>query len=268
MCIRDSHNTERAIRAKSNRIQPQDIGSIDVVLDEHDLEYPIDYREDQEAAFPLRAYATNVVSQGIQLQREKMCADIAQNVANYADGNKIALSGTSCFTDAASDPEGVIDDAKNAVRAKIAQYPNTMVIGAAAWMALKRHPQLKAILSDTRPRLVQIEDLKQIFEIQNVVIGQSVVANESKPAIVAPGTFVPEFLDIWSDNIILAYVPGAGGARTPYEPGYGYTLRKKGSLQVDTRTEDGKIELIRQTDIFRPYLLGADAGYLISNTNA
>ena len=36
----------------------------------------------------------------------------------------------------------------------------------------------------------------------------------------------------------------------------------------DTRTEDGKIELIRNTDIFRPFLLGADAGYLISDTNA
>ena len=32
--------------------------------------------------------------------------------------------------------------------------------------------------------------------------------------------------------------------------------------------EDGKIELIRNTDIFRPFLLGADAGYLISDTNA
>ena len=254
------YNTERALRAKSNRIQPTDIGSIDVVLDEHDLEYPIDYREDAESAFPLQAHGSMVVTEGIQLRREKMCADIAQNPANYAVGNKLALSGTSQFTDGAnSDPEGVIDDAKAAIRGKIAKNPNTMVIGDAAWRVLKRHPQLKAILADSRPRLVQVEDLKQIFEIQNIVIGQSVYVADTADT----------FTDIWGDNIVLAYVPGAvGGARTPYEPSYGYTLRKKGHPTVDTRTEDGKIELIRATDIFRPYLMGVDAGFLISNTNA
>ncbi|MFZ5536741.1 MAG: major capsid protein [Pseudomonadota bacterium] len=253
------YHTERALRAKSNRIQPEDIGSIDVVLDEHDLEYPIDYREDAESAFPLQAHGTMVVTEAIQLRREKICADLAQNPANYGTGNKLTLSGTSQFTHADSDPEGVIDDAKAAVRGKIAKAPNTMVIGDAAYRALKRHPKLKAILSDTRPRLVQLADMREIFEIPNIVIGQSVYAADNADT----------FTDIWGDNIVLAYVPtAAGGTRTPYEPSYGYTLRKKGATQVDTRTEDGKIELIRSTDIFRPYLLGAEAGYLISDTNA
>lgn len=253
------YRTERALRAKSNRIQPEDIGSIDVHLDEHDLEYPIDYREDAESAFPLQAHGMMVVTEAIQLRREKLSADIAQNPANYGAGNKITLSGTSQFTHADSDPEGVIDDAKTAIRGKIAKTPNTMVIGDAAYRALKRHPKLKAILSDTRPRLVQLEDMKQIFEVQNIVIGQSLYVADNADS----------FTDIWGDNIILAYVPGAaGGARTPYEPSYGYTLRQKRYPQVDTRTEDGKIELIRSTDIFRPYLLGAEAGFLISDTNA
>lgn len=253
------YNTERALRAKSNRIQPEDIDSIDIVLDEHDLEYPIDYREDAESAFPLQAFGTNTVTEAIQLRREKQCADIAQNPANYAIGNKITLAGTSQFTHADSDPEGVIDDAKAAIRGKIAKNPNTMVIGDAAWRALKRNPQLKGILADTRPRLLQLADLKQIFEIENIVVGQSVYVADNKDT----------FTDIWGDNIVLAYVPGAmGGARTPYEPSYGYTLRKQGNPIVDTRTEDGKLELVRATDIYRPYLLGAEAGYLISDTNA
>lgn len=253
------YKTERALRAASNRIQPEDIGSIDVVLDEHDLEYPIDYREDAEAAFPLQAHGTMVVTEGIQLRREKMCADMAQNPGNYAASNKITLSGTSQFTNADSDPEGVVDDAKAAVRGKIAKEPNTMVIGYSTFRVLKRHPKLKAILSDTRPRLVQLADLREIFEIPNIVVGRSTYVNDAGGA----------FTDIWGDNIVLAYVPTTqgGGARTPYQPSYGYTLRKKGNPSVDTRTEDGKIELIRNTDIFRPYLLGAEAGYLIADTN-
>lgn len=252
------YNTERALRAKSNRVSPEDIGSVDVALDEHDLEYPIDYREDAESAFPLQARATAIVTEGIRLRHERMVADLVQNPANYPVGHKIALSGASCFSDAASDPEGVISDAKAAVRAKIVKEPNTMVIGYDSWRLLKKHPQLKAILSDTRPRLVQLADLREIFEIENIVVGRAVQASDA--GVVS---------DIWGDNCVLGYVPGAGGSqRSPYEPSFGYTLRKRGQPVVDTRTEDGKVELIRNTDIFRPFLLGADAGYLISNTRA
>ncbi len=251
------YSTERALRAKSNRINPEDIGSVDVAMDEHDLEYPIDYREDAESAFPLQARATNTVVEGIRLRHEVMVAEMVQNPANYSVGNKIALSGASRFTDDTSDPEGVVSDAKAAVRAKIVKEPNTMVIGYSTWRVLKRHPKLKAILSDTRSRLVQLADLREIFEIENIVIGRAVKASDAGVTT-----------DIWGDNMVLAYVPKASGDRSPYEPSFGYTLRKKGNPVVDTRTEDGKIELIRNTDIFRPFLLGADAGYLISDTNA
>lgn len=249
--------TERALRAKSNRINPENIGSVDVALDEHDLEYPIDYREDAESAFPLQARAVNTVVEGIRLRHEVMVAEVAQNAANYGAGNKIILSGASQFTHASSDPEGVVSDAKAAVRAKVVKEPNTLVIGYATWRVLKRHAQLKAILSDTRPRLVQLADLRDIFEIENIVIGRAVKASDAGVTS-----------DIWGDSMVLAYVPRTSGDRSPYEPSYGYTLRKKGNPVVDTRTEDGKIELVRNTDIFRPFLLGADAGYLVSDTNA
>ena len=252
--------TERALRAKSNRINPEDIDGIDISLDEHDLEYPIDYREDAEAAFPLQAHATNRVVEGIRLRHEAMVAAMTQNPANYPTGNKLALSGTDMFTHVDSDPEGVVDDAKAAVRNKIVKEPNTMAIGYTAWRAMKRHPKLKAILSDTRSRLVQLADLREIFEIENIVVGKAVYATDA--GVVT---------DLWGGNLVLAYVPTAAPAaaadapvRSAYEPSFGYTLRKKGNPVVDTRTEDGKLEIIRNTDIFRPYMLGAEAGYLVT----
>jgi len=254
------YNTIRALRAKSNRIQPGDIDGKDIILDEHDLEFPIDYREDSEAAFPLRAWATDVVTEGIQLRREKYCADLAQNAANYATSNKIALSGTSQFSHPDSDPEGVIDDGKAAIRQKIAKHPNTMVIGYESWRTLKRHPALKALLSNDSKRLIRKEDLQDIFEIENIVIGMSLYTGANGDVVT----------DVWGDNIVLAYVPPKRGdsQRLMYDASYGYTLRKKNGLGIDSRTEDGKVEIIRNTDTYRPYLLGADAGYLISDTNA
>lgn len=261
------YQTERALRAKSNRVDPGDVSTVPFALTEHDLEYPIDYREETESAFPLERQATMSVTEGIRLRHEKMVADLVQNPASYHTSNRIALSGADSFTDPDSDPEGVIDDAKAAVRADIVKEPNTMVIGYTMWRSLKRHPKLKAILSDNRPRLVQLADLREIFEIPNIVVGRAVYQN-------AAGAVT----DIWGNNAVLAFVPDApqapvvngmagdpGSMRSMYEPSFGYTLRKRGQPVVDTRTEDGKLELVRNTDIFTPFLLGADAGYLVQD---
>ncbi len=255
------YKTERALRAASNQIVPDEPDDVTVVLTEHDLEFPIDYREDAEAAYPLQSYATYRVTEGIRIRHEKMVADLVQNPASYPAGNKIALSGGDVFTAATSDPEGVIDDARAAVRAKIAKEPNTMAIGYKTWRALKRHPKLRAILSDTRPRLVQLADLREIFEVDNIVVGRGVYASDAGATN-----------DLWGNTLVLAYVPpgtpaqaGDAPVRTAYDPSFGYTLRKKGNPVVDTRLDPGgKLEWVRNTDIHQPYLLGPEAGYLVT----
>ncbi|MGE0333088.1 MAG: hypothetical protein AB7P37_20600 [Ramlibacter sp.] len=254
------YNTLRALRAKSNRINPEGITDMDLVTDEHDLEYPIDYREEAEAAFPLQAHATHTVTEAIQLRREKTCADMAQNAANYGAGNKITLAGTSQFTHASSDPIAVIETAKDAVRSKIGRRPNTMVIGATALRPLKFHDKLVDKIKYVQKGKIRLEHLRELFEIENIVVGEAVYADDNDA-----------FGDIWGDNIVLAYVPPKSNGsmdRDVLAPSYGYTPRRKGNPSVDVRTEDGKIELVRATDNYRPYIVGADAGYLISDTNA
>lgn len=253
------YDTERAIRANSNVISPQGFKKHTTTLTEHDLSYPIDYREEQEAEkVKLQLHATNVVTEGLQLKHEKECADLVQDLSNYPSENKIALSGTACFDNDASDPQGVVDDAKNAISKKIAQDPNVMVIGQDAWIALKRNKQLRGLISDSKTKLVTLDLLKEIFEIDNIVIGKSIFAD-------ANGNFTR----IWKDNIVLAYVPNLGASRTEYDPSFAYTVRKKDALKVDEYSKEGnKVKYIRATDIYTPFLVGAEAGYLISNTNS
>ena len=250
------YNTERAIRANSNVISPKGFKKHTTTLKENDLSYPIDYREEEEAEkVKLQLHATNVVTEGLNLKLEKECADLVQNPDSYSDENKFILSGTSCFDDKNSDPQGVIDDAKDAVSAKIAQDPNTMIIGQSAWKVLKKHPQLVGLISDTKNKMVTLELLKEIFEVENIYIGKSIFSN-------AEGNFER----IWKDNIVLAYVPNLGASRTEYDPSFAYTVRKKDALQIDEYTKEGnKVKYIRATDIYTPFLVGPEAGYLISN---
>ena len=151
----------------------------------------------------------------------------------------------------------MVDDAKDAVSSKIAQDPNTMIIGQAAWKLLKKHPQLKGLISDNQNKMVTLNFLKEIFEVENIFIGKSIFADKDG-----------KFVRIWQDNIILAYVPNLGASRTEYDPSFAYTVRKKDALQIDEYTKEGnKVKYIRATDIYTPFLVGAEAGYLISGVN-
>ena len=230
------------------------MGYLEFVMSEHDIEYPIDYRESEEADINLETHGTNTVTEIIALKKEIMCAKLAQDPANYATSSKIALAGAAKFSDPSSDPIGVIGDAKEAISDAIVKDANTLVMGKKVYEKLKTHPQLVEKIKYSMKGVVTLDIMKEIFEVKNIVIGKAMQADDKKVKT-----------RVWGDNIILAYVTQTEKAkRTEYEPTYGYTFRKKGNPVVDTYEEGGKLKLIRNTDIFVPKIVGADAGYLIT----
>ena len=249
------YNTERAIRADSNRINPSVNDSIDFVLTEHDLEYPMDYREINESVLPLKMHATNVVTEAIALRKEKLAADLAINTANYASTNKLALGSGDHFDESTSDPIGVIDTARSAVRSQIAKNPNVIIIPNSVFVALKNHAAITDKVKYTQHAVITAQLLKQLLQFDALYVANGVYEDSS-------GALV----DVWGESIVMAYVPEAkNGSRSFYEPSYGYTLQMKNFPIVDTYDEKGKIKVVRNTDLFVPKIVGADAGYLISN---
>lgn len=248
-------DTERAIRAQSNLMIPDDLNTMDVVLREHDLAYPVDYREQAESMFDAEARAAKRVKEAIDLRREVSCAGLAQNVNTYLSGGKVALAGASQWSANGGDPVAVVETGKEVVRSRIGVRPNTILMGASVYAALKFHTKLQGALGANEAKLITLEHLRTLFGIQNIVVGEG-LAGDSTTA------------DIWSDNLVLAYVaqPGAG-EKSDYEtPSFGYTLRKKGMPETDKYdTNGGKVRFVRHTDMYKPVVVGADAGYLISD---
>ncbi len=253
------YNTERAIRANSNRISPEDRSSIDFVLTEHDLEYPLDYREEQEDALPAKMNATRVCVDGIQLRLEKMAADQAQSLSSYPAGNKVTLASGDKFNNSSSDPFPIISSAVEAVRQSIGVRPNVCLMGASSYAALKDHPGILDRIKYSQKGVVTPELLRVLFDFDKLVIGDAVFADDSG-----------NFSDVWSDNVIIAYIPKqlSNIPRSYYEPSFGYTLRKKNMPVIDTYSENGKVLLVRNTDIFVSKIVGSDAGFLINDTNS
>lgn len=247
-------STVRNLRGTSNRLDPEDITAIDVALEEHDVEYAIDYREENEAIFSLRQFALNTTQDVIALGREKEVATLALDENKYDSGNKVRLSGTSKITSKQADIFAMFDTGIRAVKRAIGRKPNVCVIAGNVWAALKEHPAVIEKLKYSQVAIVTPEVFAKLIGIDTVKIGEAVYEESN------------QLKDIWSDAIVLAYVAPRSTERkgTVYEPSYGYTIRRQGGLFVDTYKENGgKLEVIRTTDIHKPHLLGASAGYLI-----
>jgi len=255
------HKTERAIHGDTNVILPDAISTVDFSLTEHDASYPIDYREADESAFDLESYGTRYASDVIAIRREKIAADLAQDASQYASGNKVALSGTSCWSDYTnSDPIATVRTGKEAIRAAAGRYPNVLVLGAISFKLLQDHPKILERIKYSMKGIVTADLLAEILDVPNIAVGLGYSVSDADVNA-----------DLWGDNAVLAYVPEMPkeGERTPYEPSYGYTFRKRSWPQVDKYTgAGGKLTYVRSTDLFQVKIVGSVAGYLISNTQA
>lgn len=246
--------TKRAIRADSNRLNPSGRGEIDVVLSEHDIEYPIDYREADEDIFDLQKQASYTTSEIIRLRHEKSCADLAQNSASYKSGNAQALSGTDIFSDEASKPVQAVKDALETVRKSVGKKPNVLWMGASVYEVLSEHAALIEKIKYSQKGIVTPDLMAAIFDVKEVIVGESVYSDADN-----------NFQDLWGNAIGACYVNKAK-SRSYRDASFGYTLRKKGFPQVDTYDEKGgKLNVVRNTDIFEAKVLGAGAGFLYTN---
>lgn len=248
--------TVRSLRGSSNRLDPEDITAIDVALEEHDVEYAIDYREENEAIFSLRQFALNTTQDVIALGREKEVATLAQDESKYAEGNKVTLQGTSKLNHADCDVFKIFDTGIRAIKRTIGRKPNVCVIAGDVWAVLKEHPKVVEKLKYSQVAIITPEVFAKLIGIDTVKIGEAVYEHSQ------------QLTDIWTKTVVLAYVAprSSQGKGTVYEPSYGYTVRRAKGLFVDTYKENGgKIEVVRTTDIHKPHLVGASAGYLMKD---
>lgn len=247
------YSTYRALRGNSNMMPVAARSTVDVVLDEHDLGYPIDLREKADSTFDEQKIATNSVSAALALKREIIAAGLAFDAANFASGNKITLSGTSQFSHADSTPITTVETGKAAVAAGIGVEPNVMLMGKAVYDALKNHSTLLERIKYSMKGIVTLDLMKELFGIANIFVGSAVKSSDAGV-----------LSNVWNDSLLLAYV--ALGSESEAEPSFGYTLTKRSYPQVDRYVkEGGKVEIVRETDIMKVKIVGASAGYLMSD---
>ena len=254
-------NTARAPGANTKRIQ-FGYASENYSLVDYRLEGAVPNELQEEASngpgIDLSSNAVRRVQNIMALEREKQAADLARNEARYGAGNKETLSGTSQWSDPASDPFTDIMDGKESIRAKIGERPNVLTLGPKVLTALRTHPKVLDRLSTASDRPpATLQQLQALFELQQIVEGEAVYHDGS------------QFQDVWGKDAILAYTTPAS-MQEMGSPSFGYTYQLEGRPMVEEGYEERNANswFYPVTDAYQPVLAGATAGFLFKSAVA
>lgn len=201
--------------------------------------------------------AVTMVMDQLDLGLEIDTAAILRDPARYAASNKMTLAGASRWLDPASDPGADVREAREAVRRMIGRYPNVLTLGATAFAALCEHPKIKEQFKYTSADSITEAMLARYFGVEEVLVGKAVYLPDGV-ADDQPAT------DVWGGDAILSYRSKGGNWMVP---SFAYTYRLKGYPLVETPWFDRDVRSWKYptTQERRPYLVGADAGFLIQS---
>jgi hypothetical protein len=252
-----AYNTRRAPGGATKRVRFGYEGK-PFSLEGHDLEAAVPREWMRDAS---RAPGVDLATRAIRMVQtvqarslEIQQAGLATNQANYDSSHKVTLSGTSKWSDPASNPEATIETGKEAIRSSCGMYPNVLVLGPTVFAKAKTNPALKDRFKYTSKESITAEMLANAFDVDKVVVGKAVQATDAGV-----------MSDIWGNVAVLAYV--APSSLSAEEPSYGYTYTMEGHPLVEQPYYDNNAKSwIYGVGYERiPVLSGITSGYLIQD---
>lgn len=257
---------QRAPGAATKRVQLGYAGSPFALLD-YSLEGSLPIETLQEGLADHNGFSIDGAQMAIAkvqaimaLRLEIQQATLATTLGNYAAGNRVTLSGTAQWNDytGTSDPAAVVETGKEAVRAATGRRPNTLVLGPVVFARLRQHPRVRDQFKYTDKSGINIEMLKEFFGVQNVLVGDAVMANDQGV-----------LSDVWGKHAVLAYTE-TNSVNDMGAPTYGYTYNLGGYPIVEEPYFDrnSKTWYFPVTRAEAPVIAAASAGYFIQNAVA
>lgn len=142
-------------------------------------------------------------------------AGLATLPASYAAGHVQALAAGTKWSATTGTPVTDIRAAIEVVRKKIGKRPNRLTLTPDSKSAIVGNPEVRSYLSNTQTGPATLDQLKTIFEVEEILMGDAIWVDNSEVG-----------QDIWGNNAILAYVPNmgnSGGDISLAEPAFGFT---------------------------------------------
>jgi len=218
-------------------------------------------RANADSVLRIESNKTRFVTNKIELKYEVLTETLFMTTSNWANS---ATPSVLWDVYATSDPITDIETAIDAVESGNGYSANTMILAKNVWKKLKHHPKLLARLSNDTKRILTIQDLRDIFDIPNIYIGQATknTANQGQTASYSP---------IWSKDVWIGYItptPGLEEATAVYTFSWDYTGSSSGEpigVRGTRRWRDENIhsDIIEAYQSFDQKIVGSDLGYVL-----
>jgi hypothetical protein len=185
------------------------------------LHKDIDNQTDANADDPidLDRDATNWLSQQALIRKDKSWVADHFATGKWTGDQTGVAAGPGAnqflqFNVATSDPLGVIEAQRIAVKRRTGYWPNTLVLGAEVWSSLKNHAQLRELIKYTQRGIISPDLVAAALEVDRVLIAGG-VENTAVEGATASYSFLA------GKAMLLVY-----SARSPslMEPSGGYTF--------------------------------------------
>lgn len=265
------YNARRSPGGATRRIQMGYLGKpFALVQDSLEAIVPREYLRDAKAVpgIDLSTRAVLVTMKALQLQLEVDQATLATTVANYsATSSSVTLSGTTQWSNVSSNvstanPLVDIDVAREKIRSLTGIYPNTLLLSAKAFNAVKNNTnviarlQYNAMVSPDATTITTTM-LAGLFNVEKVIVGRAIYFNDANVST-----------DIWGNDAVLAYVPQL--SQNIEEPSYGYSYTMQGNPTVEQAYFDNNSKSwVYGVNYERvPVLSGIASGYLFKSAAA
>jgi hypothetical protein len=246
---------------------------------EHALQMAVtdEEREMVDSQFVPDRDATNLLTSKILLGREVAMQGLVSVAANYATGLSTTFSeGTTQWNDytGSSHPITNIRTGMRAVHRKIFMEPNLAIIPYLVMSYLEDHPDIIERIKYSERAILTPEIIAAVFGIQRVIV-PGVGVGTAAPGALGDAVSVGY---LWSDDVILAWVPPAAGLKIPafaYE--YAWTFGGQSMATDRWREERRASDLIRVRRRYDLKLTGVEinsgsgdygkvvTGYLLKN---
>lgn len=216
-----------------------------------------------EELFDLQVAATERCFADAMIARELDCAGTAFSATTFS-GYTAALSGATQWSDSSSSPIGKIAEISDTVRQNcgIPGRELSLVIGAAVWTQLKRHPELIDRMKYTSANGVLSEQqVAGLLDVKEMIVGNGVYNNAAEGATAVPA-------DIWGKYALLAYIEPNPTPMAAH--GIGFTAQKRGRPQgqVETWREEPRSNMLQVSWYEARVVTQAKCGYLLSSAVA
>lgn len=248
----------------ANQVEFSTSDETDRVVD-RGLETPVPVKDVEAAAAanmtdPL-GLATEQLTQLMLLNREVRVAALLFNAGNYASGLKLTLDDTAgkYRWDNATNGDP-ITQIENAIAAMVIQ-PDTLTLGQAVWLAVKRHPKTISRLygsASTRGTAL-IQDVAAELGLARVTVGTAFKDSAAKGQTATMAR-------IWGNYAALTR-SGAPVSSRMVQPTFAFTAQYEGRVAgtyFDPRRGKKGVDVLKVTESVKELVSWQDAGYLFT----